>query len=117
MKSKVIYAIIIYVIFMVIMVVLKPSFIYDHDKSKFKEFGFKKNKSFLSIGSVGIFAAFFIAILLVFLGKSDNEKEDKIPNIQYVQVPVPQYIQPMPQVIYQQVPVQNLQSMTQSAAA
>ena len=100
---------------MIIMIVLKPSIIYDHDKLKFKEFGFKKNKSFLSIGSVGIFAAFFIAILLVFLSKSDNKKEDKAPNIQYVQVPVPQYIQPMPQVIYQQVPIPTQQSITQSA--
>ena len=99
---------------MIIMIVLKPSFIYDHDKSKFKEFGFKKNKSFLSIGSVGIFAAFLIGILLVFFGKSDNEKEDKTSNIQYVQVPVPQYIQPIPQVIYQQVPIPTQQPITQN---
>ena len=98
---------------MIVIIVLKPSLIYDHDKSKFKEFGFKKNKSFISIGSVGIFAAFFIAILLVFFGKSDNEKE--APNIQYVQVPVPQYIQPIPQVIYQPMPIQ--QSVTQNAVA
>jgi hypothetical protein len=116
---------------MISIIALKPSFIYDHDKFKFKEFGFKKNKSFLSIGSIGIFSAFFIAILLVLLGTSD-EKENKPPNIQYVQIPTPQYmpqmpqyipqmqqIPQMPQVIYQQIPIpiQTQSSIIQNTVA
>ena len=106
------YAIIIYIIIMVIIIIIKPNFIYDRNKSKFKEFGSSKNKSFLSLGTTAIFLAILVAILFMVFGNSnDNEISEKEPKIQYISVPVyqqPQYIHTMqqqyPHIIYQQIP-------------
>jgi hypothetical protein len=116
MKNNMLYAIIIYVITMLIIILIKPDFIYDHNKSKFKEFGSSKDKSFLSLGTTAVLLAILTAILFMVFGNSnDDEKTEKeTPKVQYIPVPVyqqppPQYVQPMPQpmpqVIYQQAPV------------
>jgi len=93
------YAIIIYVIIMIIIIMMKPEFIYDHNKLQFKEFGFTKGKSFVSLGSLSIVMAASISIFFLCLCKTNNTDDIK-KNIQYIQVP---YYQPqMPLAPYQQ---------------
>lgn len=100
---------------MLLLIITKPNFLYDHDKSKFREFGSTKDKTICSIGSIAIIMAFAISILFIFL----TPKTDKVKSvqqiapttvpIQYIQVPMP--VQSMPQIIYTQ-PVPQVQSVS-----
>ena len=112
MNNNALYAIITYVIVMLIIIIIKPDFVYDHDKAKFKEFGSSKNKSFFSLGTTAILLAILIGILFIVFGNSydDEKKDNETTKVQYITVPVyqqhPYMQQPMPQVIYQQMPQQ-----------
>jgi len=51
-------SIIIYIIIILIISIIKPTFIYDHDNKKFREFGFAENQSPLTLLTFGIILSF-----------------------------------------------------------
>jgi hypothetical protein len=113
-NNYIFYAIIIYIIIISILIITKPNFIYDHDKSKFREFGYTKDKTIFTIGVLSVFFAVLIVILFSLIGNSNNEEEMiTIPKQQYInmmnniynQQLIPQIIQQqMPQIIQHQIP-------------
>jgi hypothetical protein len=93
-----IHAIIIYLIIMIVLIILKPGFIYDTDKSKFKDFGTGKGKTIFSIGTFAILIAIVISIVFNIIIQRNNTNISSQQNVKYIQVPVP--IQTIPQVLY-----------------
>jgi hypothetical protein len=66
-NNPAISAIILFIVFTVLIIIIKPSFVYDYRNNKFKDFGFGKNKTimplpilciFVGIVSYGIFFYF-----------------------------------------------------------
>ena len=61
-------AIIIYIIFILIIIILKPNIIYDHQNKKFREFGFSGDKSMVTLMILGIISSFIIYnFVLIFM--------------------------------------------------
>ncbi|ARF09377.1 hypothetical protein Catovirus_2_326 [Catovirus CTV1] len=51
-------AIIIYIIIILVLAMLKPDFLYDHQNNKFRDFGFTQGKSVFTLLTVGIIISF-----------------------------------------------------------
>ena len=90
-SSVIYYAIIIYILIVVGIYLYKPSFMYDYENNKFKEFGFTEEKTMFSLPVMAIILS--IIIYLVILHFSDND----ISPVYSQQVPQLQPIQQMPQ--------------------
>jgi hypothetical protein len=73
-NNYIFYAIIIYILIITILIITKPDYIYDHDNSKFKQFGYTKDKTMFPIGVLAIFIAVVIIVLFSFLKPEDNNK-------------------------------------------
>lgn len=87
------YAIIIYIIIMVLLVITKPSFIYDDTKKKYREFGNTDGKSLFTLPVISVvFALIIVIIFKIFLSSSPI----KIPKKSYKYIPIPYYPQQMP---------------------
>ncbi len=59
MNNAIYYAIITYIFFIVYIFMCKPEFIYDNKNKQFKEFGFGKSQTILSLQIVTIVSAMF----------------------------------------------------------
>jgi hypothetical protein len=82
-NNYIFYAIIIYIIIISILIITKPDCIYDHNNSKFKQFGYTKDKTMFPIGILSMFIAVIIIILFSFFGSNnDNNNNDNDMNIQ-----------------------------------
>lgn len=57
-------AIILYLIFIIILIIIKPKIIYDHNKQEFKHFGLNKNETPINLLIVGIISSFAIYNIL-----------------------------------------------------
>lgn len=83
------YAILIYIIIIVFLVVVKPNFIYNHDDGKYREFGNNnENKTFFTLPVI----AFLLSIIIVILFSTVKNKEqikyqEQIKYIPYFQMP------------------------------
>jgi hypothetical protein len=66
------YAIITYIILILFLFVSKPNFIYDHERQKFKDFGFGESKSIISLPIVAIVLAIIIYIIFFQLCSTDQ---------------------------------------------
>jgi hypothetical protein len=82
-NNYIFYAIIIYIIIISILIITKPDCIYDHNKSKFKEFGYTKDKTMFPIAILSIFIAVIIIILFSFLSPNNDDNSKNI---------IPQYV-------------------------
>ena len=54
MNSPAINAVVIYIIIMLIIITIKPAFLYDHNRGQFREFGSKPGQTYLSLIVFGI---------------------------------------------------------------
>lgn len=64
--DKVLYtSIIAYVLTMISIIVIKPSFMYDKGSSKFKSFGTDENETLLPIPIIGLTACILIYLLVI----------------------------------------------------
>jgi hypothetical protein len=79
-NNYIFYAIIIYIIIITLLIIIKPNIIYDHDKFKFKKFGYTKDKSMFPIGILAIILAVAIIIIFSLFGNnnSNNKHNDAI---------------------------------------
>jgi hypothetical protein len=75
-NNYIFYAIIIYIIIISILIITKPDCIYDHNNSRFKQFGYTKDKTMFPIGILSIFIAVIIIILFSFLGADNNNNNN-----------------------------------------
>ena len=88
------YAIIIYIIIIVFLVITKPEFMYDHENKQYREFGMTKNKTLFSLPVLSITIAIIIVMLFRFLQSNEKSKIHG-GKIKYKYIPVPM-MQPMP---------------------
>jgi len=104
------YGIVLYIIIVSILVLTKPSFIYNKQTNKYKEFGNSEDKTLFTLPVISIMSAVFIAIVMIMLSNNSNNSSNKHnlnsqigsalqqsqhpqqPNVQYVPM---QYFQPM----------------------
>lgn len=87
--NNIIYGIILYVIIIIVLVFTKPSFVYDYNKAKYREFGTDNDKTIFTLPIISIFFAIFIAIFFgIFLTKKEKTTEvTKNENIRYIPIP------------------------------
>ncbi len=117
------YGILLYIIIVASLVFLKPDFVYDHKKSKYKEYGTTGNKTIFTLPVTAVLLAILIAIIVVVTTKKDpvlnqqhqlnqQYQHQQQPNIQYI----PMYYQPLHQIQYVQQPQlqQQLQQQIQN---
>ena len=64
-------SIIIYIITILIIVILKPNFIYDHNNNIYREIKYKKNKSVLILIVIGIMMAVAAFIFVACFGEKN----------------------------------------------
>jgi hypothetical protein len=82
------YSILIYIILIVSLVIMKPSFIYDDNKKQYREFGNGDNQTYFTLPVLAILIALVVATLSCLLcGKPKKIKE----KIKYIQMPYPMY--------------------------
>jgi hypothetical protein len=74
-----------YILVMLILITLKPEFIYDSKNRKYKKFGLKKNKTIFTLPFLSIIIAILIYIFVLLIYKLNNN--DYKENINYIQVP------------------------------
>jgi hypothetical protein len=70
-------AIIIYIILILIVVIIKPNFLYDHKSNKFKEFGCNQDQTYMPLMLFGVLASitlFFIFMFIAGLNCIDRKK-------------------------------------------
>lgn len=79
-NSSIINTIIVFVLIMIIILIIKPSFLYDHDKNEFKKFGTEDNETILNIYSISVLLAFFLYIFFNSINKKRGTFK-KINNI------------------------------------
>ena len=61
-------SIVIYIIIILLIVLSKPDFIYDHEQNKYKEFGIdSENKTLLTLPVVGILLSLIIFTLFAYI--------------------------------------------------
>jgi hypothetical protein len=84
---------------MISFVIIKPQFIYDHSKKKYKEFALgssgDKEKSMLSLPVLAVIIAVIIGIIFCNVGQNSNKTNDsKVIRYEYVKVPMisPNYL-------------------------
>ena len=82
------YAIVIYIIIMITLVILKPDFIYNHNKKIYKEFGTTDGKTLLSLPAISIGMAILLVLLFSIL-KIDNIESKTKTKYKYKYVPIP----------------------------
>lgn len=106
-------------------IIIKPNFVYDHDKFRFKKFGYTKDKSIFSIETLSVIFAIIIIMIFSLIGnnKSENAESDELKfyrkifggNLMHQYIPylttIPPQIIQMPQQIIQ-VPPQIMQLST-----
>ena len=112
------YGILLYIIIVALLVFTKPNFIYDHAKSKYKEYGTAENKTIFTLPIISVLLAIFIAIIVVVTGKKEPVQQQSTQPAQPIVQYVPIYYQTMPQfqsVQYLPQPVQQTNQATQSA--
>lgn len=107
------YGIILYIIIIASLMFTKPNFIYDHHKSKYKEFGTSGDKTIFTLPIIAILLAIIVAIFLVLCSPTKQSQiqsqQNQLSNYQY---PHYQYMQQPIQPI-QYVPIQYYQQMHQ----
>lgn len=101
------------------LIFLKPSFLYDNEKQQYKEFGTSENQTLFTLPSVAIILAITIAIIAMsfkiksIIGKNkNNQHNDTQINYKFIPVPV-YYQQPMVQVPFSQINPNVTQQLTQ----
>lgn len=104
------YAIIIYIIIMMLFVSTKPQFIYDHIKNEYKGFGNDGNKTFFTLPVLAIAIAVLIAIFFCNLGNTTNNEKNE--QIKYVPIPINYY--PMMQQLIPDSCIKKLPDITSS---
>jgi hypothetical protein len=57
------------------LILIKPKYIYDYNKLKFKEFGIGDDKQLITLYSIAILSAIIIAV--IFMSKKNNKNDDK----------------------------------------
>jgi uncharacterized membrane protein len=75
-----------YILVMLILITIKPEFMYDSKNRKYKKFGLKKNKTIFTLPFLSIIIAILIYIIVLLIYKLNNNKENK-ENINYIHVP------------------------------
>jgi hypothetical protein len=87
------YAIVIYIIIMITLVILKPDFIYDHNKKIYREFGTTEGKTLLSLPALSIGLAILLVIVFSVLKIGDkiiaNNNVNTKTKYKYKYVPIP----------------------------
>ena len=66
-RSPAYNSIIIYIIIILVVVLTKPDFLYDHEEQKYKEFGIGDNKTLLSFTTFGILSAVILYNLFAYI--------------------------------------------------
>jgi uncharacterized membrane protein len=102
------YAIIIYIIIIVFLVITKPEFMYDHENKQYKEFGMTKNKTLFSLPVLSITIAIVIVMLFRFLQSNEKSKIHG-GKIKYKYIPV-QMMQSMPNLFNSYTDTNSIQS-------
>lgn len=64
----------IYAILIIVILIIKPSFMYDSEEGKFKSFGLNNNETIFSFGFVVIGGAIIIYLIFLMLWTSGLEK-------------------------------------------
>lgn len=114
------YGILLYIIIVASLVFIKPDFIYDNKKSKYKEYGTTGNKTIFTLPIISVLLALLIAVIVATTSKKETSaivqqnpnivQQNPNNNIQYVPV---YYHQPIQQPIQQLNQFQPLQPFQQ----
>lgn len=102
--NNIFYGIILYIIIIASLVLSKPTFIYDYDKSKYKEFGTTDDKTIFTLPVIAICVAILIAVCFSAISSKPDKKDTSQnvhPTIQYI--PIPYYPQN-----YQMIPLTTM---------
>lgn len=64
--DKILYtSVIIYVVIMIVIIVMKPNFLYDKENKKFKQFGTNKNETIVPIHIIGLTLCILIYFIIM----------------------------------------------------
>jgi len=83
------YSIILYTIIILILILIKPDFLYDHNNKQYKKFGRNKNsnETFFTLPVISIISALIIFLFVRLISKTKHEFDYvKIP-VNYLQTP------------------------------
>lgn len=81
-------AILIYIIIMISLVMIKPQFLYDHNKKQYKGLGSIEGKTMLSLPVLSVVIAIIIGLIFCNIGQNTEcNNTEKIIRYEYVKVP------------------------------
>jgi hypothetical protein len=100
---------------MVSLVLIKPDFVYDHNKKLYREFGTAEGKTIFSMPALAVGIAILLVILFNVLNISNNinNRDTSIKTkykYKYVPVPMMSQMMPMTNSTYDTESIRNLQS-------
>ncbi len=72
---------------MIIIVILKPDFVYDHKNKQYREFGFTQEKTVFTMPIIAILLAIIMTIIFRLLKSTDKKKKTKY---KYIPIPISQ---------------------------
>jgi hypothetical protein len=97
-----IITVIIFILTLIILIIIKPNFLYDKKKQRFKQFGYGKNKTILTLPILSIFVSVIVFIFSYFVKEDDNNIINETTQQQFqINTPPISYINTIPQ----QIPV------------
>jgi len=82
-----------YILVMLILIFIKPEFMYSKKNKKYKKLGYKKNQTLFTMPILSILIAIIIYIFVLLIHKLNSNKEKYISCPQYLQ-----YIPYIPQI-------------------
>lgn len=85
------YAILTYIIIIVLLVIIKPDFIYDHNNNQYREFGNDPPKTLFTLPVIAILLSIIIVIIFSFSYIGSKQEMKQVEQIRYIPVP---YFQP-----------------------
>ena len=90
----------VYIIIIILLVYLKPKFIYDNDTKKFRQFGINKGNTIFSLPVLSIFLAVILYIIFLSIDKLNNNNNNNKSNNNFsIQLPMQHYpIHPIHQI-------------------
>ncbi len=75
---------------MISLVMIKPQFLYDHNKKQYKELGSIEGRTMLSLPVLSVVVAIIIGLIFCNIGQNtecNNMNTEKIIRYEYVKVP------------------------------
>ena len=82
----------IYLLIIILLILIRPDFIFDKKNNKFKSFGIKKNHTIFALPVLSILIAFGTYIIFYIINKSRNKIQTMQSHNNIIQQPIREYI-------------------------